>query len=44
MRGGNEHWEHADIDRIGTTAIPVTANADVGQTIDIFALRTQVAF
>jgi phosphate-selective porin OprO/OprP len=38
------NWEHVDIDRIGTTAIPVTANADVGQTIDIFALRTQVAF
>lgn len=38
------NWQRVDIDRIGTTAIPVVNNADVGQTIDIFALRTQVAF
>lgn len=38
------NWERVDIDRIGTTAIPVVNNADVGQTINIFALRTQVAF
>ena len=38
------NWQRIDIDRIGTTAVPLVSNADVGQTIDIFALRTQVAF
>ena len=35
---------HIDVDRLGTTANPVIPNADVGQSLNTVALRTQFGF
>jgi phosphate-selective porin OprO/OprP len=36
--------EHIEVDRLGTTASPVVANADVGQSLNAVAFRTQFGF
>ena len=36
--------EHIDVTRLGTTGAPVVANADVGQSLNAVALRTQFGF
>lgn len=36
--------EHIDVDRLGTTGSPVVTNADVGQSLNAIALRTQFGF
>jgi phosphate-selective porin OprO/OprP len=37
-------YQHVDIDRLGSTAVPIVNNTDVGQTVNIFSLRSQVGF
>ncbi|HEX7777535.1 MAG TPA: porin, partial [Parvibaculum sp.] len=37
-------YQHVDIDRLGSTAVPVVNNTEIGQTVNIFSLRSQVGF
>ena len=37
-------YQHISVDRLGSTASPVVANTNVGQSIDTIALRSQFGF
>ncbi|KAB7738774.1 porin [Parvibaculum sedimenti] len=37
-------YQHVSVDRIGSTAAPVVANTDIGQSFDVISLRTQFGF
>jgi phosphate-selective porin OprO/OprP len=37
-------YQHVDVNRLGSMAVPVVNNTQVGQKVDIFSLRSQVAF